>query len=119
VSHDFDELLNAINQCNQQIYALATPVKDDNGQEDDSQWQRATQLLDQRGLFLAQLSSIINSLDQQQIESVGQLYESILATDEQHITLVQAEQLKVKNSLRSIKNAEKALPAYKAHDRNS
>ncbi|MFT4925428.1 MAG: hypothetical protein ACI8WB_001521 [Phenylobacterium sp.] len=124
--YSVEELIEAITDCNEALYRQAHPNPDslsyalnlDALSPDEANlWQQSPGLLDQRALFLAQLSSILNTLNAQQINIVGHLYESMLATDQQHMKLAQAEQLNTRNSLRAIKNAEKALPAYKAHDK--
>ena len=117
MSYDFFELVDAINNCNEKLYDQVIITQDDD--EDSDQWQESVILIKQRGLFLEQLSSIINRLNQQQIEIVGRLYESILVKDQEHLATMQTERKKVRDLLRSIKNAEKALPAYKAHNSNS
>lgn len=120
----FDELIAAITDCNEKLYchgeaapAKAKSTMHELGEED--LWQQSPLILEQRALFLKQLYLIIDSLTPQQINTVGQLYESMLDSDQQHLLLAQAERLTTRNSLRAIKNAEKALPAYKAYKHNN
>ncbi|MFT5162233.1 MAG: hypothetical protein ACI9FJ_000801 [Alteromonadaceae bacterium] len=106
LSVDIEQLISDIKACNEQLYQ----------QEDqDLQWQLPLELIEKRALFLQKLSSIIPSLNPQQIITVGQFYESLLEADQHYLGLVRSEQQITRDSLRAIKNAEKALPAYKAH----
>ncbi len=105
---DFDQLIDDIKACNTKLYQ----PRDD----DEEVWQAPLDLIEQRALFLENLSSIIPTLNPQQIKIVGQLYESIEATDQHYLGQVEAERVTTRNALRAIKKAEKkALPAYKAH----
>ena len=80
---------------------------------------RFDDLVEQRALLVAQMASIINTLNESQIDIVGQLYQSIVANDENNIDWARAEQRKTRDSLRAIKNAEKILPLYKAHNKGA
>lgn len=121
MSHSFAELIEAIEQCHAKLNQHGHFVSNDqffNAQDPitEQQWQQSLDLLEQRALFLAQLSSIIDTLNPQQIDIVGQLYESMLAADQAHLAVAHNEKLKTRDSLRAIKNAEKALPAYRANN---
>lgn len=122
MSHSFAKLIDSIEQCNTKLNQQGHFVSneqffDEQSSETEQQWQQSLDLLEQRALFLGQLSSIIDTLNPQQIDIVGQLYESMLAADQAHLRVAQSEKLKTRDSLRAIKNAEKALPAYRANNR--
>ena len=87
----------------------STPVAD----KDD--WQEANRLLEQRALFLQDLSFIIPTLTTEQAAQVGQQYEDMLASDSHYLGLAQTELSQTRDSLRGIKKGEKALPAYQAN----
>jgi hypothetical protein len=109
VENEFSTLLEDIESCNTQLYEAC----------ETQEWQATNRLIEQRGLFLQNLSLIINSLNPQQVDKVGQLYQLMLKLDEHYLKNAQQELKETRNSLRAIKNAEKALPAYKAHQFNS
>ncbi len=109
MENEFSTLLEDIESCNTQLYQAC----------ETEDWQATNRLIEQRGLFLQNLSLIINSLNTQQVDQVGQLYQLMLKSDGHYLKNAQQELKKTRNSLRAIKNAEKALPAYKAHQFNS
>lgn len=124
MSHSFDQLVANIEQCNQQLqlsseHDIATPIietdSDESKQHLEDGWQQTLDLLEQRAVYIAQLSSIVNTLNQSQIDIVAQLYQSIVLNDQRSVDWARAEQIKARNSLRAIKNAEKVLPIYKAN----
>jgi hypothetical protein len=116
VDHTFDQLMTEIGACNQRLYSEnITDKLNVKARTDDNNWQQAIGFIEQRALLLQQLSAMTAVLDQQQINRVGQLYQVMLDSDEDYLTQAQAERLKVRNALRAIKNAEKALPAYKSN----
>lgn len=108
---DFETLIAAIESCNSGIYQ-----HDDEQHDDEELWQLPVDLISQRALLLQKLLVITPTVTPQQIEIIGQLYESMLAADEQTLSLAESERVVTRNSLRAIKNAEKSLPAYNALD---
>lgn len=121
---NFDQLIANIKQCNQLLqlsnqHDLATPIleseSDESKQHLEDVWTQILDALEQRAVYIAQLSSIINTLNQSQIDIVAQLYQSIVVNDAHSIDWATDERSKARNALRAIKNAEKVLPIYKAH----
>lgn len=125
MSHSFDQLIASIKECNDQLqinkdHLLATPILQTETDEAKQQqielvWQQTLDALEQRAVYIGQLSSIINTLDQSQIDIVTQLYKSIIVNDAHSVDWARAEQRQTRNALRAIKNAEKVLPIYQAH----
>lgn len=125
VSHSFDQLVADIKQCNEQLmlsesHTLATPIVESESdvakqQDVENAWQQTLDVLEQRAVCISQLSSLFNTLNQSQIDIVAQLYQSIIESNVQSVNWARLEQLQTRNALRAIKNAEKALPLYKAH----
>ena len=128
MSHSFDQLVADIKKCNEQLmlsesHALAIPVVESESDEAKLQdvenvWHQTLDVLEQRAVYISQLSSLFNTLNQSQIDIVAQLYQSIIENDAQSVNWASSEQKQTRNALRAIKNAEKALPLYKAHKTN-
>ena len=121
---NFDQLIANIKQCNQQLqlsnqHDLAKPILESESEESkqhlEDVWTQTLDILEQRAVYIVQLSSIINTLNQSQIDIVAQLYQSIVVNDAHSIDWAIDEQSKARNALRAIKNAEKVLPIYNAH----
>jgi hypothetical protein len=125
VSHSFDQLVANIEECNAQLkiskgHVIATPILETESDEAKQQklevaWLQTLDILEQRAVYIGQLSSIFNTLSQSQIDIVAQLYQSIIVHDAHTMDWAVAEQGQTRNSLRAIKNAEKVLPIYNAH----
>lgn len=128
MSHSFDQLVAKIKACNEQLllnesHTLATPIieseSDQAKQQIEDVWQQTLDVLEKRAVYISQLSSLFNTLNQSQIDIVSELYQSIIDNDAQSVNWARAEQRQTRNALRAIKNAEKALPIYNAHKINS
>jgi hypothetical protein len=101
----FKGLIDAVKACSDELYRAC----------EVDEWLTAQTLIGRRALLLEKISSIINSLNQDEINILGQLYQTTLANDDHPLAQAESELLQTREQLRHIKIAEKALPAYKVH----
>lgn len=121
---EFDQVLQQLLQCQQQLDQLIEqPLRQDLAEADQQQqiellqqWQLSLDLLQQRGILVNQLNGFSKQLSELQQRQLADCYQQFLATNQQHLEWAEAEQVKVRNALRAIKNAAKALPIYQLHN---
>lgn len=126
VSAQFEQIFDELQQCLQLLDDLIEqPLQQDLSKADDQQqvellqqWQQSLDLLQQRGILFNQLNGLIKQLSDSQQRQLAECYQRVLASDQQHLKWAEAEQFKVRNALRAIKNAAKALPIYQAHNQS-
>ena len=119
----FDALILAISSCNQELYASlvrhqsAPAAKEQLDPETIEHLLIAVSQVEQRSHLLQQLVDITPFLDQHEINQLGHLYQTMLLSDKKDLPKLQAERESSYQRLRAIKNADKALPLYRAYSR--
>ena len=118
MSDSFVTLIEQLNLCNEKLYFEAGQFSFDK-LGDENIWQQSVEQIAERGQILTKLNQITPKLNDAEINVLAQVYQQMLENDKKCLAIAEQEYTQTRTSLRKIKNAAKAVPAYTANIKNS